>query len=485
MNVTQLKMLLGSAVALLLVYGVMVLQEGKSANTESRSLLGGISSARIAKLVLAQGTEQIELVSKDGQWALPSRNMYPADASKVNAFLLKLFDLTSSQRIPTGSDSLAKLGVADTSVQEGSGKIVLKDSADAELASLILGKRREDKGGENAKNRAPTATGQYLRRGGEQQAYLIGLPVTLTMGVSNWIDTTIANVREANVWSVTQSKLDGETKTSVFSLTRPAKTEGSVGELPDLKLQEPPAEGDEEQESILSQVRSGLENARLTDVQSAADAKDFKADRETVYQLLNGLVYTIATSEKDSKVYGTIRVKFDQALADTLKADQETRLKAYEAAKAKQDEEAKAAKEQTEPKKDAPVKSALVKPELVLSSDAEAQTLTKRYEPWVYEFVTYQGKKYRYARTDIVAKKAAPAPSGPNGNPNSPHGMPAGMPPGMGGMPQGMPLEGMPGGAMQGGGVAPHGMVVSPEGAAGEEAMPPDEGAPGGDVGQE
>src|SRR5690349_16973732 len=110
MKVKQLQLLVGAAIALSLVYAAIVMQEGSSTTTQPRSLLAGISSSRIAKLIMVQGNDQVELASKDGQWTVPSRNNYPADASKVNAFLLKLFDLTSSQRIPTSAESLKKLG---------------------------------------------------------------------------------------------------------------------------------------------------------------------------------------------------------------------------------------------------------------------------------------------------------------------------------------------------------------------------------------
>src|SRR5262245_7057290 len=96
---------------LLVVAGVLSLFFFVSESTETMNspgqpvrLLGSVNADSVRKIKLEKDKQSLELELHDGLWAIPSRNYYPAKASKVRALLLKLFDLSSNQKVPNSEE---------------------------------------------------------------------------------------------------------------------------------------------------------------------------------------------------------------------------------------------------------------------------------------------------------------------------------------------------------------------------------------------
>ena len=382
MTSSHLKILL----VLLLVLGLLsfFISAGGSSKSsrETNYLLSDLSTENIAKVVLEKGEQECALALVDGQWTVPDRNNYPADNSKVRSFFLKLLDLSSSQRVPASVDSFAKLGVAEDSTKSGSGKISFYDAAGESLGGIILGEKRQRK--QQAGLGAAANSGQYVRRVGKNDVYIIGLSLPLNLSPTNWMDSSLVNVRQASVHSVHQYSLNNNQKTEVFSLAREeAVGSGKVGEL---ELTVPPGADQEIEEPVISQVRGGLENVKFSDVKATSDVSDFSPDREIEYFLSSGLIYAIQTMKKDEKILSKVAVRFDQSLVDkSSQAESE-------------EESAASAEPEAEPEKTA-------------SSAEDAAKLNGRFSSWVYELPDFQGNKYRYSRKDLIKdKELAPPP---------------------------------------------------------------------------
>jgi hypothetical protein len=403
----------------LAIIGVLYLlsapEAGDGGKNRSVNLLGAVEGEKVVRVVLEQGDENIELRVKDGVWTIPSRADYPANEERIRSLFLKVFDLSSSQRVPAGTAGIKTLGLDEEGVKGGRSRIRFFNEAGSELGGLYLGQIRQVKDSEGM-GKMPSATGQYVRRLNEDQVYLVNLPVTFMSGVSNWLDTNLENVLRSKILTVTQERLGGEgAREVVFKLTRPQSDENA-----NFQLDTTVAPEEELQSAVLTQVVSGLENLRMSDVRQASDEemKKLTFDAQTVYETDNGLVYRLSTVQDKDKIYAKLQVTFDEKLGKELEAKAAARA---EAEKVK-DEQEKAAKEaeqkQAAAEEAGSEKAADVKPEGAkpaepekpkttpqLANADEAAKLSARFEPWVFQFASYQGDKFRKSRADLVKKK--------------------------------------------------------------------------------
>jgi hypothetical protein len=395
------------------LYVLSAPESGDGAKIHSVNLLSSVQGEKVARLVLEQGDESIELRVKDGSWTVPSRADYPANEERIRSLFLKMFDLSSTQKVPGGSAGIKKLGLDEEGVKGGRSRIRFYDEAGSELGGLYLGQIRQVKDTEGM-GKAPSATGQYVRRLNEDQVYLVNMPVTFMSGVSNWLDTNLANVLRSKVLTVIQEKIAGEGAAEVsFKLTRPGLDENANFEL-DTSI----APDEEVQSAVLAQIVSGLENLRMSDVRQASDEeiKKLKFDEETVYQTDNGLVYRLSTVQEKDKIFAKLQVAFDEKLAKELEAKAAAaaeKVKQEQEKAAKEAEQKQAAAEQaaagkteegkTEGAKPAEPEKPKAGPQLANAD--EAAKLSARFEPWVYQFASYQGDKFRKNLGDLVKKK--------------------------------------------------------------------------------
>lgn len=410
------------AAALLILGGVYLLVLGgqrPQAGEGEKQLLSALDSDKIARIVLESGPDKVELESKDGRWVLSARAGYPANKEKVNAFLLKVFDLSTSQEVPADEEGIKKLGLDDEGVKAGRAAVRFYDKEGKELGGVHLGELRKQE------NRGPNnfamASGQFVRETGSSSVYLIPLPLTVSTSVSNWLDTAVADVLQSQIYAVAQESSEQGVKKPEFELTRDDGAQGEAA-TKDLQLKGDIAPEEELQRPVLSQVASGLENLTLSDVKQAAPEELAKLnfDKTTTYKVKNGLVYTVTTAQNENKIFARISVAYNQELADELKAWAERinaveaeKEKAAEAAKAeakpeeKLDEKAQEKKDEQPSPADEKGKQKEQKPkvQLQLSSDQEAQKLNASYDAWLYDLASYQGDKFRKGRADLVKPK--------------------------------------------------------------------------------
>lgn len=392
---TKQKLLILVVIFLALCGAMLLVERADNHDSENASvaLFSDLDVGAIAQLKIEQGSEALQLVVKNGVWSVPARADYPADFGKVRALLLKLLGLSVSQQVTDNAEKFPALGVADTSVAEGRSRITLFDSNQKELAGVILGEARKRK----PDSQPFAAQGQYLRRTGKNQVYLVADAVTASPNVAEWLDHNILNVLQSSVEGISQYRKDGQTEIAEFELTRVPSTE--PGETTKLALREIP-NGAQIQEPKISQISSGLENLRLSDV--------FKSDNEKVRDLVyvsksviraqNGLIYTVQSvvKEGEDKGYLTFEVSFDGELAKGVAA----RIEQLNAAQPKP--ESGEAPSTSKTKQTAPAPS----------STDEAANLNARLKGWVFEVPNYIAKKFTVTMNDLI-KKEEPKPEAP------------------------------------------------------------------------
>ncbi|HQH27196.1 MAG TPA: DUF4340 domain-containing protein [Oligoflexia bacterium] len=415
---TQKKLvLLLAALAVLSGFYFMLLPGAGRRHAEHVNLLAGVDSDQVARFVLEQGVEKLEVRNKDGVWTIPARGDYPASEQEIGKLFFKLFDLVATQKVPAGSEGIKKLGLDEEGIKAGRSRITFFDKEGKQLGGLFLGQLRERRQAPDIPV-VPGMTGQFVRLLDEDRVYLVGTPVLFTLLMSEWLDTNLLNVRVGKVLSVVQKVLAGATdEAKAFELVRPAEEDNGK----DFMLQPAPGGDEETQATLVSQVASGLENLKFSDVKQADDAvlHNLVWDRETVYLTDSGLVYRVTTAKDQDKVYAKVRVAFDEALAkeiqaraDAKKAEAERLSKdkeAAEAADAAKSQDVQAEQQSTaaspSPSPAPETKPDMPKIEPQLSNSDEAIKQNSRLEPWIFELAAYQGDKFRKSFADLIKKK--------------------------------------------------------------------------------
>lgn len=405
MKRSHVLVLLAVAIALFFI-SRGVEQVDHQVNGGSQMLLADISPGAVARVVIESKDNSAALELKNDRWTVVERNNYAADANKVRSLMLKVFDLSSSQVIPGNASSHAKLGVAEESLQDGYSRIQLQAASGETVARLFFGKSREGSG--------PTTTsGQYVRRDGSDKVILVSIPLEIDATAKGWLDTQIVNVRESEVFRVEQYRLGEDTRELLYAFERGLQQNGMWTPL---SLVEPKDTSVALEESVLTQVRGGLENLRFTDVQQASEGG---YDFETVFKLVTGLVYTIRTNKSGEVSLAAVEVSQPADLVQHLtELNTESRARQEKESQAAQTESASPGDEasqdadaevvsETSAEDGAEESERKVADIVQIADSQQVETLQKRFTPWVFELPEFQSRKFRFLFEDLVRKEVS------------------------------------------------------------------------------
>ena len=424
MGKKQLIILSIVAVALGAAYFALDSSESKREAPKEVHLFDDVKGDAIAQVVLEQGKEKLELVAKDGAWTIPSRGNFPADTTKIRALLLKIFDLSVSQKIPLSAGAekeaqLAKLGVVDASIEKGQSKVSFLEAGGKPVASLRVGAAIQGK-----KSSVFSGRGQYIRRDLQDAVYAASLPIEISAKVSSWLLGDVVTVLQSGIVDIEQAQLsEGEQSPpqKQFMLERASLNDFLTGKAKDFEFRGTVAEGRHVDDTGVSQLAGALENLRALDVWPAdsPDIKDLKFDTKSVFRTTSGLVYEVQTASKGELIYAKISVRFDQGLVDTIKAAFEVILRDFQAratptpsATATPTPAALSSETPGATATPSPTPAPQATPEPPKASSAEeAKKQNDRYARWVYQIPVYQGAALRKTLDTIVVapqKESAP-----------------------------------------------------------------------------
>jgi hypothetical protein len=384
-------------VALMLMLGLVFyftqsdFESVSSGNSGSRvRLFENRNGEQVSTIIIEKANDQLEIKKSDKTWLISSKDNYPADAGKVGGLLLKLFDLQTSQRVPTSANSAETLGLAEESIEkDGYASISLLSAKGDMLGGLRIGKLRQKKkeslGGSGA---GFSAAGQYVRRMNEEQIYVIGLPINVSAEAADWVQTSVLNAPSANVLSIEHFLLAADASELLFKLSRESTDDEFTldGSVPD---------GEEIQSSVVSQLGSALENLRLIDV-SKYDG-EFKADRRVVYKLSNGAVYTVDTVSKGDNALGRLSVERDDEWISLLQSRSEK--SSSDASKSESSDDSESTDSSMVDESETEESTGFV-----AVSVEEINNQNARFDPWVFEFPSYQAMKFRRDRNELFKK---------------------------------------------------------------------------------
>ncbi len=195
----------------LLVAAVLALSAALYLSTQRnlpRDPQGGIFLPYLAKemdtvseVTLRKGAAAAAVtVQKRGPlWTVKERGDYPADLSKLRKLLLALSDAKIVEEKTSNPASFPIIGVADPGLPGSTGTEVSFVAQDGKHA-VIVGKS--------------VGEGNFARRGGENQSYIVEPAITIDAEPRAWIDAHLIDIAAATIQSI-DIKSDGGAAYSV------------------------------------------------------------------------------------------------------------------------------------------------------------------------------------------------------------------------------------------------------------------------------
>jgi hypothetical protein len=253
-------------------------------------------------------TKQFEVASVDGVWRIPSKENYPADATRqmasaANALIDKKILRVAAQT----ADSHAELGVVDpqseklTSNSKGVGThVIMKDADGNTLVDAIIGDKVKDAPGQ-----------RYVRQKGADLVYVVEVnPDNLSTSFSDWIEADLLKLSPFDIRRVfindysadlalgmtpdgrlaphiswnrrNEFTLAYDNKDSKWNLAEMKKYDKSKKEM----VPDKPADDEEVNQESLNELRNALDDLQIVDVarKPSGLSGDLKAGKDFLAQ---------------------------------------------------------------------------------------------------------------------------------------------------------------------------------------------------------
>lgn len=231
-----------------------------------------------ARLEISNQGKTLVVAKRNDVWGLADRGYYPVEADKLREILSGLTELRLTEPRTSDPTHFAVLGVDDPNGKTSTANLLrVFDAKGGLIAELIVGHRR-------VRTRGDVPESIYVRRPGENQAWLAEGRLPVDADPQLWLERDIANIPIDKVADVTVHRGD---ETLVF------RRDGTKTVL------ESPADHPKLDDYKIEDVFRGLENLTLTDVRPIAGMPGAKIG-DASYVTTDGLTLAIAVF-KDGK----------------------------------------------------------------------------------------------------------------------------------------------------------------------------------------
>ncbi|MCC7281475.1 MAG: DUF4340 domain-containing protein, partial [Acetobacteraceae bacterium] len=244
-----------------------------------------------------QGAARVEITGKDGTlvlvrngdvWGDAGRSGYPVQQARVREMFSALTELRLTEPRTADPQQLKALNLDAPGADSSALKLVVRDGASGVIAEAIVGRRRVRMAGN-----LPEAI--YVRRPGENQAWLAEGNLRLDAEWNLWIDRDLLDIKRARIASAVLRQ--GETVTDLARATPAAER---------MEVENPP-EGWRGDESKVDDVGRALEWLTLEDVKPATELAGAHELGTATWTLFDGTRVAARVVEKD----GTRWTMFD------------------------------------------------------------------------------------------------------------------------------------------------------------------------------
>lgn len=267
-------------------------------------VLPGLADARsgLESLTIRSVEGSVTLQRVDRVWRVMEADGYPVDFARLDGFVNGLAEATVSERKTAIEANHPRLGLAEVAAGAGAAIKVQLGGADYEAALLL---------GHAASNRE----GQYFRRPGDAQSWLMDREVTPGSGFSEWLQPVIIDVDADAVRRVHFAGPDGEV------LDAERADDGAA-----MRVLEVPEDRELRYQGIGDRLARGLDGVRLESVLAADDeaVPEFDASWQVRYELVDGASVKVQAAQSESRYFLQFSAEAAEADAEAESADAES-----------------------------------------------------------------------------------------------------------------------------------------------------------------
>jgi len=301
--------LLGATVlSVLAAIAVLTFDRGSAAMAQAgERLLPDLdaNAPDIARVVLRDDDEEMVIERRDGAY-VDAASGYPVDTEVLQGVVGALALAEIAEAKTSDPARHADLGLAAPDAEDGAGReIVLEDADGGEIARAIVGNRDFTLGGLNG--------GQFMRRGGEDETWLVRGRINPPSRRAGWFDTRLFENEESDVLRATLTPRDGDP----VGFAREDDAFVLKGDLP---------EGKVARESNVSRIPRFFAALDFDDVREESEGREPGAmlTAELSDGLILDLIELVGSEEDgDGKTWVSIDVRSSGEAADTLRARSE------------------------------------------------------------------------------------------------------------------------------------------------------------------
>jgi hypothetical protein len=300
MDRRSLLLLSGAAVAA--VGGALLLKPG----TEAPPPPSGAALAFPGLAQRLQGAARIEAKRHDGTleitrrgetWVLPAKGGYPVRQEKVRELLVGLTELRLTEPRTANPELLDRLGVEDPDRPGATSTLVrVLDAQGGVIAELVIGRRR-------VRTQGNVPESAYVRRPGENQAWLAEGRIPVDSDPQLWLDRDIANFPRERIRRIAVAR----TGQPPLVLERSGEPEGT------LRITDP-ADAPRADETSLDEAGRAFEFLTFLDVRPEADIPGEPLG-EGRFELTDNLAIVVRPRKDGEALWVTLAAEGDDEAA--------------------------------------------------------------------------------------------------------------------------------------------------------------------------
>lgn len=245
----------------------------------------------VSSLAVLKGAPKptVTLHRSGKEWTVAERGDYPADVPKLHKLLIALADAKIVEEKTANPAEFALIGVEDPTQSGASGTEVSLSARDGAHA-VIIGK--------------PSGSGDFARRVGESQSFLVQPAISLESEPRFWIDARLIDIPLADIESMQVKLPDGASY--VVRRVKPKEETFALEGVP---------AGRKAADSQALAPSPSLGGALAADDVGFAKDVDFGKPAELTLTLAGGKVVTLVGASSNDKHWIAIRSGADPALA--------------------------------------------------------------------------------------------------------------------------------------------------------------------------
>lgn len=217
------------------------------------------------------GSELARVERDDDGWVVANRWNHPADLTTLRGTLIGLTEARKLEVKTDRADGHARLGVAEPGSGEGSGVEVMLHGPDATTGVLIGNHSTGEVGG------------TYLRRSGDDRAWLVSGELQRHDEIADWLDDGLVDIPAIEVHRVHIEPVDGEP----VNVLLPSQ------DAPRFEFIDIPDGREPVSRTLSKSIARGLAGLQLEDVRPADETTLPPRLATTRFELFDGLVIEI------------------------------------------------------------------------------------------------------------------------------------------------------------------------------------------------